>query len=282
MNIITQIKIDDVLNNKDEYNVSNLLPSEDYKRVLKFTNTCNWITQFHDDNVLRVTDKNVLKWIKEAVKLYTITGKMSNLYSDELESFEKTYENFNEILKDGKFIRTDHVSLKTGIHGIGPYHNIKQIIESICTSSQHHAAIEKDDKVLNIYIVPWIVMDQEKEFRLFVHNDKLTGVSQQNIYKVNKWLNDKNTDTNALINKIKKYYYEDFIVKWLKTKSSKLTKNFTMDIVILENNEVHFIEANPFGPEYAAGSSLFHWLKSGALYNDDDIIEFRYTILSEN
>ena len=44
------------------------------------------------------------------------------------------------------------------------------------------------------------------------------------------------------------------------------------------DNEPYFIEVNPFGSNYSAGSSLFHWiLDEKLLYNTDNIIYFRYT-----
>ena len=45
------------------------------------------------------------------------------------------------------------------------------------------------------------------------------------------------------------------------------TSNYCIDVVILENDSLYFIEINSFGKEYAAGSALFHWL------NDEDILQ---------
>ena len=53
-----------------------------------------------------------------------------------------------------------------------------------------------------------------------------------------------------------------------------------MDIAILEGDIPYFIEINCFGKEYAAGSSLFHWLiDEEKLYNtkNENKVYFRYT-----
>jgi hypothetical protein len=50
-----------------------------------------------------------------------------------------------------------------------------------------------------------------------------------------------------------------------------------MDIVLLENGEFYFIEANVFGKEYSSGSSLFHWVLDDAiLKGSDNSITFRF------
>ena len=59
----------------------------------------------------------------------------------------------------------------------------------------------------------------------------------------------------------------------------KRVSEYTIDIAIIENKP-YFIEINCFGKEYAAGSSLFHWLiDEDILYGKkSDKIYFRYAI----
>jgi len=279
MNIkITKVELDDILANKDKYNVSNLSPIENYEEVLSWTNTNNWIHSFHKNiPTIVVNTKNDLKWICDASKIGCISQKFSSLYREELEDFCNKYNNFNSLMKDGVFVRTEHVSLKTGIHGIGPYYNIKNIIESICTSTFSHAAIKDTDTQLNIYLLPWLNIDIDKEFRVFICGDKITGISVQRWYKQNKWLSTFTEEQIVdLIKRIKNFFENEFLKKWGDTKMSEKTTNFTIDLVMLEDNSFYFIEANPFGAEYAAGSSLFHWTIDKVLYNNNGIIEFRY------
>jgi hypothetical protein len=162
--IITRIQLDDVLSNPDKYNVNNSLNRkkvDDYSTVLSWSNTKNWIHQFHDN--LSVISIKETKWIKQAFKIGTFTKKFSNLFMDELDDLCFKYREFDNF-GEGLFVRTDHVSLKTGIHGKGPYTTLKQIIESICTCDLGHSAIIDSDEVLNIYLIPWKTIESNKDF----------------------------------------------------------------------------------------------------------------------
>ena len=53
--------------------------------------------------------------------------------------------------------------------------------------------------------------------------------------------------------------------------------SYSIDIALVKNIP-YFIEVNCFGKEYAAGSSLFHWIIDyDLLYSDGKTIYFRYT-----
>lgn len=55
-------------------------------------------------------------------------------------------------------------------------------------------------------------------------------------------------------------------------------KDYVVDLAILDDGTIYFIELNSFGAQYAAGSALFHWKKdSEILLNNKIDIEFRYT-----
>ena len=50
-----------------------------------------------------------------------------------------------------------------------------------------------------------------------------------------------------------------------------------MDLSILDDGRLFFIEPNCFGKEYAAGSALFHWIKDEEqLYGRTDRVHFRW------
>lgn len=277
--VIKKIDLDDVLTfGKQKYNVNNLLPAENYSDTLKSVQTKNWITPFIDYELVQIKDKSDLTWIKEAAHIGSISGTFPVLHNDELESLCNRYQVYNELLHKGVFVRTDHVSLKTGIHGKGPYTSIKQIIESICTSTPGHKAVEQYDTTINLYIIPWLELETDYEFRLFVYNNKLTGISVQHIYKRNEKLNNKtDDDIKNLVQRIIDYFYNNFLKKWSLTKSKNMIENYTIDIAFLNINLIYFIEVNPFGAEHAAGSSLFHWIyDKDILCGNGDIVEFRY------
>lgn len=173
-----------------------------------------------------------------------------------------------------------NVSLKHGKHGVGPYYDLKSIIESLLTSTTHHDPIRADEEYLKIYLMPWKQIIADKEFRVFVKNNKITAISQQHLYNVNKILykKDLSCDSNVIHDIIKQWI--DIIYKYFESViKKKIThiNSYTMDICILENNEPYFIEVNSFGKEYASGSSLYHWLiDKDILYGNNNTIYFRY------
>ena len=113
-------------------------------------------------------------------------------------------------------------------------------------------------------------LDSDREFRVFVYQNKITAISQQKYRECNKWLNNKSEkEIQKLINIIANYF--DLEIK------SKITTtdNYVFDIVLLD--QPYFIEANSFGKEYASGSALFHWIiDEHILYSKNNNIIFRY------
>lgn len=271
---IKPISLTDVLEFTDKYNVNNLykLRPDDYDNICKQNNTKYWIDLFHKDNykLISITNKYHINWIKEAYNIGQITRNFSSLYLEDLEDLCKEFVNFDK----GYFIRTDHVSLKDGIHGVGPYNNIKSVIESICTCTTNHYPIHKNDTILNIYLMEWKVFDKDNEFRVFVYKNYITAISLQFLYTKNKLFSKKsNSEITILIKNI-----NDFFNNNIKQKLYSMV-NYTFDLVLLKDT-FYFIEPNSFGKDYSAGSALFHWVNDyDILLNENcNEIEFRYTI----
>lgn len=145
---ITQIPLQDVLldTKRIKYNVNNLsyIKPSDYDEICATTNTNQWITNFHNDNynLIKIQNSYDINWIKEATKIGKITGKFSEIYREDLDELAVKFEKYFPCTK--YFVRTEHASLKEGIHGIGPYNTFHSIIESICTSSPMHYCVNKD------------------------------------------------------------------------------------------------------------------------------------------
>jgi hypothetical protein len=169
------------------------------------------------------------------------------------------------------FVRTEHVSLKQGMYGIGPYYDYKSIIKSITTCGHKHSPIFESLDELTIYLLPW--KDIKEEFRLFVCNKSLTAISQQN------YTQKLNVDKNVLERYVS--IICDFYDKQIVNKIEHVD-DYTIDIAITEKGTPYFIEINSFGKEYAAGSSLFHWINDEKqLYGLDEyknILSVRYTV----
>ncbi|KAJ3071336.1 hypothetical protein HDU99_002453, partial [Rhizoclosmatium hyalinum] len=168
--------------------------------------TRNWIEKFHSTySTLRISKPSTLAWMKEAAVVGSHTGRPSTLFTEEIADlaselatdFEKAVDAVSDERNNKVFIRTDHVSLKYSVHGVGPFTkgDCKRVIEGLVTSSPGHTCIRKDDKECMLYVFPWIHEFQgDLEFRVFVYRNRVTAVSQQDLYKVNQTLKDKTDD----------------------------------------------------------------------------------------
>ena len=298
-------------NDKILYNVNNIYTDgkqpEDYWSRRYYTG--DWIDFFLKDKYHTIViSGSDLEWMKKAKNISQIRPGFPRIFMDELESLcKKHQERFEKIMESGEtwFIRTENYSFKYSQHGVGPYNDLKKIFESLISYSTGHACISDDDKSKTIYFIPWIDMDFNREFRIFVYNNQITAISAQHIYVINKWLQGKSKiEIEALVDKIVKYFNENI--------RDKLTfiGSYVMDLAMVtlvtliggeavgdrdeidevkevdeidEVNEIpYFIEPNSFGAEYGSGSALFHWIIDHddlhGLNNSSDSksIQFRY------
>ena len=262
-------------NDRILFNVNNLYEKQPADYWDRFY-TEDWAHLFHNNkyHTITLTEKD-LEWMKEANKVNMLTNRFSEIYNDDLETTCKKYENeMNRILKYGDkwFIRTEDYSLKYALHGVGPYNSLKKILQSVTTYATGHSCIKDTDKTKTIYFFPWIDMDWDKEFRVFVYNNKITAISQQHLYSVNKWLLNKTDDEiKDIVVKIVKYFNSNI--------SDKLgfIKDYVMDLSLIEEDETpYFIEPNKFGKEYGSGSSLFHWETDHDDLHESNTIQFRF------
>lgn len=287
--IIEKQEYDDVKTyDKVRYNTNNIWPNkikpDDYDVVLSKGCTKWWIDKFSTNYV--VINLPSARWMTNAFGIGAMTGIFSNLYEEDLEDYIKKYE--TSFIKDyldkhDIFIRGETVSLKQGMHGVGPYKSLKQIVESLVTTTAGHSILDtrdpqqNTDKSIKLYLMNWVDIIEFQEFRVFVKDNKITAISQQSLYRKNTILNSMNEDDKRIIVekwvKIITEYFDQVIVKKIDHVSS-----YCIDIAILKNDVPYFIEINSFGAEYASGSSLFEWVKDREiLYGEKEELHFRYT-----
>lgn len=273
--VIDRIKQSDLLGDmnktieKKRYNVNNLGDRpDDYFTRLSLTNMSNWVNP--ETKYITIDNSYHLNWIKDAHKIGSITKRFPLNYKEELQELLYMYRHLDEFLKSGFFVRTDHCSMKTGIHGVKKYVCLKEIIESIVTSDTTHAPLAKDDTVLKIYLVEYLDINRDKEFRIFVYNNCITCISQQFIYEKNTWLlNYTAKDLEKLVKNICEFH---------KTLPQK-PFDYTYDLVLKEDNLFYFIEMNGFGRGYSAGSALYHWeIDKDLLENTTGKITLRFVV----
>jgi len=283
--IIENISLDDVNKyGKEKFNSNNHwlnnTPPEDYEISQTDFNTSVWIDKFKSTYIVYNIAGKDLYWMKEASKLGQYTGNFSNIYQEDLEDYlAKLSDPFKIFsLNSNYFIRTENVSLKDGCYGVGPYSNFEMIIKSIITAIKGHSPLQANTTNIKLFFLPWIKIEKGKEVRIFVHNNKITCISQQNLYNKNEYLSNFSNDE---INKILHRWIEIIVNYFEETIKKKVThvQSYSIDLALIENDEPYFIEINPFGKEYAAGSSLYHWLlDEEKLYdkNSENKIYFRY------
>ena len=311
---ITEVReFDKIKYNTNNHWVDNIRPN-DYDEVIQNTHTNKWIYNFRkneDITILEINAKYDIYWMKKSFEIGSQTKRFPNQFIEDLEDMDTKFKILTSGIFDNErkwFIRSESVSLKEGIHGTGPYTNFKNVIESIVTCSRGHTAIKPDveNQKIILYLTPWIQEFENKEtqeFRIFVCNNKITAISQQDLYKVNTYLDNLNEiERTEKINEwcnIILEYFENII----KTKITHLS-SYVIDLALLKKNkntvysgtyesyesyEPYFIEINSFGKEYAAGSALFGWIQDeDVLYGrknnvdnqdnqDNQYLEFRYT-----
>ena len=269
--IIEEIPLYNVITCPENYNSGNHgARPDDYYQILEKGNTNKWINSFHKDYItINIYDKDI-KWMQEAYKSGSYTGKFPNSFEDEKADILERYKYLDKYFDDTKyFVRCNSVSLKYGQHGVGPYITFEQIIESLVTCIETHTPIDNKNRCiepLTIYLLKWQKFDKYKEYRIFICNNSITAISQQNIYEVNEFLDAFTEEERIQIIEMHTQIIYDSFETNIKKKIIH-TSNYCIDAVILENDSLYFIEINSFGKEYAAGSALFHWL------NDEDILQ---------
>ncbi|KYQ88276.1 hypothetical protein DLAC_10967 [Tieghemostelium lacteum] len=251
----------------------------DYEEICEKCDTSYWIDKFKSTYSVINIDLSDVNWLKSAATAYRITERMDS-FKEDLKDFLEKYEPLTKRFFDRQekyFVKANHFSLKTGVHGVGPYSDLKKIMESIITSDDKHTPVPPTATKLKIYLMPWENVSLKREFRVFVYDNQITGVSQQDIYSTH--LLQEGVSQEVLEEQYKKWVHViyQYFHNTIKKKITHIS-TFSMDIAILDNGKPYFIEINPFGKLYSAGSALFHWvIDEHLLLNQNDVIYFRYT-----
>lgn len=273
-----------VAEHRDEFNVCNLgnESPDDYWEVVNACPTSGWVDKFHNKSGYRtfVIPFDELRWIKQAIQAGSKTAHFPKTFVEELDDCCARFETqFQQLVKDvesskgqGVFIRSERVSLKSGVHRAGPYSTLRQVLESIVTATCSHGCVKEQDQECRIYLFPWRVMDEENEFRVFVVQNEITAISQQVWSKKNSiWgsLSDHELATRLVYPLLDAYHGH------IRDNLLFLNGDYTMDLCFLSDGSLYFIEPNCTGARYAAGSSLFHWEKDAEALVDASSVQLR-------
>ncbi|CUI14659.1 D123 domain-containing protein, putative [Bodo saltans] len=290
------------------------LETADYAAKLEQCRTEHWVDEFHSHYRVINIPRHHLQWMKTASVVACQKAGVSPAFVEDIEDAVQTIGTGNtfsscvrELPETGYFVRTSTVSLKDGVHGVGPYYGLKEILESTVTARMGHQGVDGATSSLKYFLFPWISnLHRHREFRVFVCKKRVTAISQQSLYDPNTILSTLKDPrdvatviqnwcrrllpyiNNVVIPKIT--WMDEFVMDIvLLGPIPSATSTTSADVVDLTNPEKlvpYFIETNPFGFAYSSGSSLFHWVNDYAeLYgistNSDSTgttsIAFRYT-----
>jgi hypothetical protein len=273
---ISHIYLVDINKNPNNYNTCNnydKIPDDYHNYCSKFYSK-NWIDNFHSYKKI-VIEKPDIKLLWDAFIIGSLNKRVPTIFIEEISDLAYKYtQKYPDIFtNDGYFVRTDKTSLKTGMYGNCKYDSLLKIFYSMVTCKYGHHSFDKDDEIINIYLLEYKNVDINKEFRVFVKNNNITAISQQNIYTKSIFIMSKTFyEKYNLVSDLVKYFE-------LNIKNKLIQYNdYVMDIALIEN-DFYFIEINPFGAQYSSGSACFNWIKDdNILSSKANIIEFRYVV----
>lgn len=254
---------------------------KDYYDKDREVSTDKWINLLHLGKCKTMTiEKSDLDWMYRAHNFDRLRTGWLRTYRDEFDATcEKYRSTFENLLVGGRwFARTRQYSLKYSSYFQALSANdIDVLIKGLVSYVPGHSGIEADDQFNDkiIYFLPWLDLDPDLEFRIFVRNSRITAISQQKLFRVNNWLAGmSDLELNRLIEKILSSFYTE-----VQTKITSFS-DYVLDFTFLRTGdglEAYPIELNQFGQEYGAGSALYEWkVDHELLYGETDKIGFRF------
>lgn len=187
----------------------------------------------------------------------------------DLENLQNIFDTVDIDSRQEYFLRLSCCSYKSDFP-VKPLAGKSQFVD-VMTSSKIFLRNEYN-RPRNTYVVlvPYEEIPQSCEFRLFVHNKKLTAVSQQHCYDVFPYSDSELKNICTALEKMDETKW-DFI----------RYNSFVADVWYnKKENTVKLIECNPFGAFSSSGSALFDWIDDFDLLhgNKQEIVEFRYRV----
>lgn len=227
-----------------------------------------------------LVDNNIMD-IPEGVNMFKINDELKQLFVNMYDDNKQIVEYMDNIhiqnlimgisksIEHGKkyFIRMGSTSGKNEKY-VREFDNAIDIVTHI---SSVKLFVDQEFKRINketyLILMPWNNNIEPKwEFRIFVVNNKLVAVSQQNS-------KDLYTYTSKELKKI------EFALNNIKFINNGLYNTYVGDVYVdIDNNVCRLIELNPFGASSGAGAALFNWIVDYDLLHGkkDCNPEFRY------
>lgn len=162
------------------------------------------------------------------------------------------------------FVRGEACSLKYGrVKGTlcrSRFHTLAQILEALITAPLDHTPLPRRGSAtsaaapLTLWCLPWL--DIQDEFRVFVHNYVACAMSQQAWHEPRPEKLGRSPSLDLALRMA--HAAEQFV-------TAAGLANAAVDVAVLATGDVYIVEANPFGPMFSSGSSLFEWHRDADL-----------------
>ena len=257
---------------------------EEYAKVISETNKDKWVSVFPDPigSITVQLTISMCEILAKAAEIGIVKNSRPKIFDEELDEIEKYIASYMDNSTGIKwFVRLNEASPKDGKYGNGPLMSAKEIVTSLVTSLRAYRGLMRsvDFNISEkLYIIPWRYdWNESCEFRVFVHERKVTALSQYVWMKDCGW----NIDNMKIVApKIVDYCTNLVIPKIIHIDS------FVIDVIIVAKTsiitsdtefQVELVELNSFGSNLASGSALFHWINDNdILYGRDNKIVARY------
>jgi hypothetical protein len=223
-----------------------------YKIFLRWYDADKWYHILKRPSVIVSYDNNEMNILKEICKRM-VCGGTQTLNSENKADLSRLITELDEGIKkcdqgQGCFIKMSGASTK---HDYKPYAIFSGVsaLEHLLPSNR----VFKNLDCYNIMVQPWRDdISLKGEFRVFVEDNKVIGIGQQNIYEV----------FQECIS-VYRLIYKDIIKMaqdlWDSIKDKLPYTEATLDVWLDNENKMHLIEINTYGIWQAAGASWFDW-----------------------
>ncbi len=259
----------------DEFNVCNIdvrtPPNAIYKDVVEKYGMTTWmILHPYFSRALNIWlfNESDLNSIRSLAQIRCSSGR--DIKPSDIDDFSSEFINYlnnscSKYKATGVFCRMTHKSTKNGFGRLRPLHSAIEILDAVTSSSRLLKTIQPSVNGPQIMaIMPWVAINPEREYRVFVIDGRVAGISQQHCY-----IKFDNRDEKQVKEDAKQ------IIVWYDNNKSLLDtmgyQTVTLDIHIVSSSDdidkdylyyndkslVRLIECNPPSLWCASGSSLF-------------------------
>ena len=246
---------------------NNVIDYETYIKKVNITNYLNYLEYYPYPHVIIPLLKEEQELLIELGSPSLVSSKVTiDLTNPDIQNIIRRWDKYIPKSDSGYFMRLNSASPKDSFYECRIW-SATDIIKTMVSSARVYKVINKGVRE-HIILKEWnskYIDRPQYEFRVFVHESKITAISQYHCETHFVWPNTNNNLWETIVNNIVSLY----------NRCNKFP-NCVMDIYINEDLSAELIEFNSFGMELASGSALFEWSKDrNVLYGKENDIEIR-------